>query len=53
MTVITLPSNFVASTTEVAQSTFNGLSSYTLLIAGVLLALVIIEVIIESLRGKR
>lgn len=50
LTIIALPTGFVASTTATASDFFNDLSPYTILIVGVLLAVVVVEIIIGSLR---
>jgi len=48
--IINLPSNFTASTTQFASILFVDLSSPITLIIGVLLAVVILEVLIQSFR---
>lgn len=48
--IITLPSNFVASTTATMGDLFTDLGSYITLIIGVVLAVLVIEIIIGVLR---
>jgi len=50
LSIIALPSNFVASTTEVSGQLSTDLQQYIILIVGVVLGLVIIEVVIGALR---
>jgi len=45
-----LPSNLVASTTDVMGDMITGLSSYITLVLGIVLAIVVVEVIIGALR---
>jgi len=45
-----LPSNFVASTTQVMSSLLTGLGDYIYLILGVLLGIVVIEILIGALK---
>jgi len=45
-----LPSNFIASTTEVMSSLFTGLGSYIYLVLGVILGVVVLEIIIGAIR---
>lgn len=47
-----LPSNFIASTTAIMSDVITGLGSYITLIVGVILAVVVIEIIINALRPK-
>lgn len=50
---VSIPDNLVASTTQVANGQFANLAPYLELILGVLLAVLIVEVVIEALRGKK
>jgi type II secretory pathway component PulF len=49
-TIITLPPNFVASTTATMADLVSDLSPYITLIIGVLLAVVVIEILLGILR---
>lgn len=50
LTVLTLPNNFVASTTEIMASLITDLSPYLTLVIGVLLGVVVLEIIIGIFR---
>lgn len=50
--IVTLPSNFIASTTAVSSDLFTDLQSYITLILGVVLGVVVIEIIIGALKPK-
>jgi len=47
-----LPTNFIASTTEILGDFMSGLSPYLFLIIGVLIGAVVIEIIIGAIRGR-
>jgi len=51
--LIPLPTNFVASTTQTAATVLSDLSPYITLILGALLTVVIIEVLIGAIRGGK
>jgi fructose-specific phosphotransferase system IIC component len=45
-----LPTNFIASTTEIMSSLLTGLGDYIYLVLGVILGAVVIEIIINALK---
>jgi hypothetical protein len=49
-TIITLPANFMASTTATMADLFSDLSPYITLIIGILIAVVVVEIIIGAIR---
>lgn len=51
-TFITLPDNFVSNIASTTNDMISGFSSYIVLIIGVLLAGVILELVIGSVRHK-
>jgi len=51
LTIITLPSNFLASTTAVMSDLFTDLSPITVLIIGTLLLALILSIVIGAIRG--
>lgn len=52
LTIIALPSNFVASTTATMSDFFGDLSPITILVVGVLLGVVAFEIIINAIRHR-
>jgi hypothetical protein len=52
LTFITLPSDFTANIASTTTDTISSFSSFIILIIGVLLAGVVIEIIIGSIRHK-
>lgn len=50
--MITLPNDFVTNIASTTNSTLSGFSTYLTLIVGILLAVVVIEMIIGSIRHK-
>jgi len=52
LSIISLPANFVASTTESMSTFFTDLAPITMLILGIILAVTVIEIIIGALRHK-
>jgi uncharacterized membrane-anchored protein YhcB (DUF1043 family) len=48
--MFTLPSNFVASTTQSASELFTNLAPYITLIVGIMLGVVVIEILVGALR---
>jgi hypothetical protein len=50
LSIITLPANFTASTTQVMGELFTDLGPYILLVIGVILGVVVLEIIIGVLR---
>lgn len=49
-TIITLPANFMGSTTASMAALITDLSPYITLVIGILLAVVVIEIIIGAIR---
>lgn len=49
-TIISLPSNFIASTTGTMSDFFTDMSPIVALIAGILLGVVVIEIIIGAIK---
>jgi hypothetical protein len=52
LTIISLPSNFVASTTAMMSDFFSDLSPITILIISVLLGALIIDIVVGALHRK-
>lgn len=50
-TILALPNNFVASTTETMSQLFTDLSPITILIMGILLVAVLLSILIGTLKG--
>jgi hypothetical protein len=50
LTIIALPTYFIASTTEIVAQVFTDLQSYIFLIIGVILGLVAVEILVGALR---
>ena len=53
LSLISLPNNFVASTTGVASELISDLSPYITLIVGILLGILILEVVIGIIRVRK
>jgi hypothetical protein len=51
LSIITLPSGFVASTTAAMSDLFTDLSPYLILVLGILLASLVISIIINALKS--
>lgn len=50
LSIITLPTNFIGSTTATMSDLITDLGSYITLILGVILAVVVIEILINAIR---
>ena len=51
--IISLPDNFISSTTLYASTIFTDLAPYITLILGVFLGVIVLEIVIGAIRGHK